>query len=289
MQKQRYSVYVSLHSEMVNELERLEKEELNPIEYASRGIDTAKIALERLRQHVIDNGFPDEENEIAFFKEVKPQFMSKLIFFQKLYDLEVNRPLKVDKINAGKYFKREIRKVKKHYKKYADLYSYYKSGETMLDKVYFLRRSSGLLYSGDSYMIVDSSFQTLYDSTLSEFIADEAYCEYLYRQLALVDTIQQTLGFIESTPNKGLRWTGSKTALTELIYALYSAGVLNDGNADVKDIVADLSHTFNIDLGNFYRTFQEIRLRKKDRVSFLNQLIDRLEDRMNYWDENPKQ
>lgn len=289
MQKQRYSIFVSLHSEMVNELEQLEKQGLSPIEYARRGIDTAKAALERLRQHVIDNGFTDEEHEIVFFKEVKPQFMSKLIFFQKLYDLEVNRPLNIDRINAGKYFRREIRKVKKHYKKFGDLYSYYKSGETMLDKVYFLRKPGGLLYSGDSYLIVDSTFQTLYDSTIAEFIADEAYCEYLYRQLALVDTIQQTIGFMEKQPSKGLRWTGSKTALTELIYALYSAGVLNDGNADVKDIVADLSQTFNIDLGNFYRTFQEIRLRKKDRVSFLNQLIDRLEDRMNYWDENPKQ
>ena len=289
MQKQRYSNYVSLHSEMVNELERIEKEGLSPIEYARRGIETAKFALERLRQHVIEHGFADEETEISFFKEVKPQFMSKLIFFQKLYDLEVKRPLKVDKINAGKYFRGEIRKVKKHYKKNAALYSYYKSGQTMMDKVYFLRRSGDLQYTEDSYMIVDTSFQTLHDSTISEFVADEAYCAYLYGQLALVDTVQQTLGFIQNQPSKGLRWTGSKTALTELIYALYSAGVLNDGNADVKDIVVEISQAFNIDLGNFYRTFQEIRLRKKDRVSFLNQLIDRLEDRMNYWDENPKQ
>ncbi|ASZ13725.1 RteC domain-containing protein [Chitinophaga pendula] len=289
MQKQRYSMYVSLHSEMVVELERLEKEERSIIEYARRGIDTVKLALERLRKHVIGNGFTDEDSEIAFFKEVKPSFMSKLIFFRKVYDLEVKRPVLVDKINAEKYFKREVKKVQKHYKRHADLYSYYKSGQTILDKVYFLRRTGDMLFAVDSYMIVDASFQTLHDSTISEFIAYESYCEYLYRQLSMLGTGQPTLGFLQNQSVKGLRWTGSKTALTELIYALYSAGVLNDGNADVKDIAADLSQAFNIDLGNFYRTFQEIRLRKKDRVSFLNQLIDRLENRMDYWDENPKQ
>lgn len=285
MQKQRYA---SLHSEMVNELDRLEKEDLSRIEYARHGIEVVKSAIERLRQQVISNGFSDEESEVSFFKEMKPQFMSRLIFFRKLYDLEVNRPMQIDKLNSEKYFKREIRRVKKHNKKNAELLYYYKSGQTFLDKVYFMRKDDLLLSEG-SYMVADSSFQTRHDSTIAEFLANEIYCEYIYKQLSLVDAAQKTVGIMQHHGGKGLRWTGSKTALTELIYALFSAGVLNDGNADVKDIVTDLSQLFNIDLGNFYRTFQEIRLRKKDRVSFLNQLIDRLEDRMNYWDENPKQ
>ena len=289
MQKQRYSVYETLHSEMVDELEQIKKDELSPIVFARGGIEIVKLAIERLRQHVITNGFSSEESEVSFFKEVKPKFMSKLIFFRKMYDSEVKRPLMVDKINAKKYFKREIRKVKRNYQKRSEIYAYYKSGATHLDRVYFLRRPGDLLYSADSFMIVDSSFQTLHDSTVSEFLADEEYCAYLYRQLSVTETLQQTVGIIQNKSAKGLRWTGSKVALTELVYALYSAGVLNDGNADVKDIVADISKLFNIDIGNFYRTFQEIRLRKKDRVSFLNHLIERLEDRMNYWDENPKQ
>ncbi|MEC5144902.1 RteC domain-containing protein [Chitinophaga sp. 212800010-3] len=289
MQKQRYSIYVSLHSEMVNELDGLEIENLSGIEYARRGIEVVKLAIERLRQQVIKNGFADEESEISFFKEMKPQFMSRLIFFRKLYDLEVNRPIPADKLNSVKYFKREIRRIKKHVKKNADLHYYYKSGQTFLDKVYFIRKVNDLMYADGTYMIVDSQFQTQHDSTIAEFIANELYCEYLYEQLALVDASQQQVRLVQREGNKGLRWTGSKTALTELIYALFSAGVINDGNAEVKDIAAELSQLFNIDIGNFYRTFQEIRLRKKDRFSFMNQLIDRLEDRMNYWDENPKQ
>ncbi|WP_409516686.1 RteC domain-containing protein, partial [Epilithonimonas sp.] len=32
--------------------------------------------------------------------------------------------------------------------------------------------------------------------------------------------------------DNSLKWTASKTALTELIYALYSHGVFNNGNTD---------------------------------------------------------
>lgn len=37
--------------------------------------------------------FPSKRDEIMFFKEIKPQLFSKLIFFRKIYQLELNRPI----------------------------------------------------------------------------------------------------------------------------------------------------------------------------------------------------
>jgi len=37
--------------------------------------------------------------------------------------------------------------------------------------------------------------------------------------------------------NLRLNWTGSKVALIELLYALHSEGVFNNGAADLKDLV----------------------------------------------------
>ena len=67
-----------------------------------------------------------------------------------------------------------------------------------------------------------------------------------------------------------LQWTASKTALVELIYALQSGGVYNNGQMEIKEIAETFQHVFKVDLGNYYHVFNEIRLRKKNRTSLLD-------------------
>ena len=73
-----------------------------------------------------------------------------------------------------------------------------------------------------------------------------------------------------------LKWTASKTALTELIYALYAQGVFDKGNADIKAIAKVFEQMFDIDLGDFYHTFMELKARKINRTKFLDSLRDAL-------------
>ncbi len=81
------------------------------------------------------------------------------------------------------------------------------------------------------------------------------------------------------------KWTGSKVALVELIYALHAEGVFNNGSSDLKDVAEFFEHTLNVDLGQFHRTFLEIRMRKSDRTKFLNSLRDSVLKRMDEADE----
>jgi hypothetical protein len=69
-----------------------------------------------------------------------------------------------------------------------------------------------------------------------------------------------------------LKWTDSKTGLIELMYALRQKGCFNHGQAEIKEIAEFFEQTLDIDLGNYYRTFQEIRIRKSGRTNFLDQL-----------------
>ena len=46
------------------------------MEYA---IGHCKIALHRMRELVIKQGFPDQESEINFFKKIKPTVCSKFL------------------------------------------------------------------------------------------------------------------------------------------------------------------------------------------------------------------
>jgi hypothetical protein len=62
----------------------------------------------------------------------------------------------------------------------------------------------------------------------------------------------------------------------EFGYALHTSLTINRGNTDIKDIMQFIEIFFNIDLGDYYRTYIAIRRRKKDRTEFLNSLIDGL-------------
>ena len=86
------------------------------------------------------------------------------------------------------------------------------------------------------------------------------------------------------TARPKLNWTGSKTALTELIYALHSQGIFNSGNADIKPIVKVFESTFNIYLGDFYHTFLELKSRKINRTKFLDSLKETLIRKMDEQD-----
>ncbi|MEA1785437.1 RteC domain-containing protein [Arenibacter sp. GZD96] len=61
-------------------------------------------------------------------------------------------------------------------------------------------------------------------------------------------------------------------ARIELIYALHYARVIKDGKSDIQEIALSLQQLFSFDLGDFYKTFNEIKARKKGRTKFLDDL-----------------
>lgn len=67
-------------------------------------------------------------------------------------------------------------------------------------------------------------------------------------------------------------WNGTKTDLVELIYSLYATGSVN---GELKDIFEVAEKVFSIDLGNFYRTYTDIKY-KKNPTSFLDTLKEGL-------------
>lgn len=76
--------------------------------------------------------------------------------------------------------------------------------------------------------------------------------------------------------NPKLKWTSTKSALTELIYALYYNRVINNGNIDIKEIAIALQSVLHFDLGDFYKIFSEIKSRKISRTKFLDDLSNGL-------------
>ena len=66
---------------------------------------------------------------------------------------------------------------------------------------------------------------------------------------------------------------------------MHSEKVLNNGTSDIKETAEYFEKIFNIDLGDYYRTFLEIRMRKTNKTKFLNSLTDSLIKKMEEADE----
>ena len=79
------------------QLESLEIEDENIILRSEKSIKLIKQALKRIRLKVIQSSFSNKEEEIIFFKNIKPKIFSKLIYHAKLFNIESKRPRSSDK------------------------------------------------------------------------------------------------------------------------------------------------------------------------------------------------
>lgn len=115
----------------------------------------------------------------------------------------------------------------------------------------------------------------MHDSSVAEILADKYLAQYLSKEIdALSDKLHFKLAAI--IEEKQLQWTESKVALVEFIYALYAGKCLNNGDSSLKDIAFCCELLFNIEIGDFYRIFLEIRNRKKNRTQFLDKLKEKI-------------
>lgn len=242
-----------------------------------------KKMIEGLKALVIKHKFKNEEEEIKFFKEVKPLFTSRLIYHLMVYNIETRKP------NGGKeilkkYFTKELEKLKHYFDYNIDFYKYHRGGANFLDHKYFVRNIFDIQLTLDGHIFEnDTRFSTTHDFKVAKILAHDRLQVYIEKELTWLESRDQNYNFSNENPPK-ITWTDSKTALTELIYALHAYGCFDNGKADIKEIASYFETVFNIDLGVFYHTYVEIRARKSDRTKFLTALQENLIKKMDQQD-----
>lgn len=247
-------------------------------------IDVILKTINNLKKIVGKCSFKTETEEVQFFKEIKPQFTSKLIYYNVIFKIEMKKPNGGNRI-LKKYYNNELLKLKAFFDNELEFYKYYRSGSTYLDYKYFQRGKFDIKLALDNfYFEADTSFSTSHDFKVAQILANDLIQLYLENQLIMIDN-KDISEKSQRKPNIKLMWTGSKVALTELLYALHSEGVFNNGTADLKDIAEYFEHTFEIDLGQYRRTFLEIRARKSDKTKFITALNEALLKRMDNSDD----
>jgi len=250
---------------------------------SEKAIVCCKTALTQMREIVIENGFRNEADEIEFFKNIKPNVYSKLLYNTEVFKVESKRPNSSNKVQR-KFLIEEMNKIQSFTNDNLEFFQYYRSNTTNLDDHFFVRGKSDIrLYLSSVHFMIDEQFCTSHDYTVAFIKAYDMLSIYLKRELVRLDTKYGTDEILELEKellNSGLFWTETKVALVELIYAINSTGALNQGVSDIKVIAGVFEKIFHVELGDPYHFYAEMRLRKKERTKFLDLLKFHLIKRM---------
>ncbi|MDQ8051910.1 MAG: RteC domain-containing protein [Pedobacter sp.] len=227
-------------------------------------------SLVELRAIVEENGFASVEEEIWFFKEIKPIFGSFMTLAAEWYGFEQGRPAGRGK-RLAKYLAGELDYIDRFFSRHRFMYEYFRSGATELDPVYFVRGSEVSVAINADIPAFDSSFATSGDYLFSRFIALEKLRSMV--MLELESPFAAGAGLVKSKKGKELRWTGDSCNLIELVYGIFDCKQVNDGDVDLSDLMDVFEQCFQINLSRYFRRFTEIKRRKSmSKTRFLDEM-----------------
>lgn len=254
-------------------IEQIERSENDMVARCEKILMELDVQIRKIKNLLQQYKFSDWSDEIYFFKNTKPKFVAKYIYYSKVIAIEASKPY-ADPFVLKKYYENERANLLHFYEDHKDFINYYRRKSTFLDKKYFLRfkfdfklKLSPELYS------YDEAFSTSHDHLVSQLLANDQLDLYLANKINLKET-----GETIDSDYKRLEWTAPKVALVELVYALHETKCFNGGQADLAEIFRWTENGFNINLGNYYKTFAEIRLRKTNKTRFLSLIQKNLEE-----------
>lgn len=273
-----------IFEEMEGTLQRIRLEYSNPLNMAMEAVSFLYDRLEKLKQIALSYPFADAAEEISFFKYIKPRLLSQLYLYNKVLEIELQRPAGCIPM-ARDFLLKEMHAIESYFSSHREFYNYYRTNSSYLDEQYFTRQAFDIRFAaGNSIIDADPRFTTSHDKVIAMCIANELLIDYLNKALDEIDHPTALINMGQSQASM-LTWTDSKASLVELIYALHTQAVIDYGKSDVKDIAAHFERMFGIDLGDYYHTYLELRMRKTGRTKFLDNMREKLQKRMDEQEE----
>jgi hypothetical protein len=243
-----------------------------------KGMKISITCIQDLRELVLQGGLTSTEEEIYFFKYIKPNVMVYFLFFYYLQQIENVRPKGTIDI-ISKYLQKKHKTFDTFLHNRNGYYYYYKSNDTQHDEQYFIRCNlKPGAYCHHPYSMLDSDFATSHDYLFADFKAHEMVIDYLSTEINKLEILRnnQKLGFEKAIGKSPFNWTDNKIAIAELIYALVESGSINHGKVDISSLAVHICQMFNIDEFDIYRTYVDIKNRKKNPVPFIDRIRENL-------------
>ena len=265
-----------LHEELLSKLADLDKN-YDPNNLFDQRLNVLIIAIEQIKEKLLDHRFHSDEEEIHYFKSVLPKTMALYVYY--LEKVEWDRIIRMDSPARRYKFHDHIYSVVEEFRKlYRALYEYYRDGKTDLDDLYFLRSSP--LNRETQYplgKIIDPCSPPHHCVMLAILIA---YTR-LEPEIKIGVSENKENELLTKSGKLKLRWTGKQSELIELGYGLKEMGSFNNGTASLKDIFDGMGEAFDTETGNTSRLFQDIIGRKSGYTTFLDLMREKLLKRIN--------
>ena len=247
--------------------------------YEKRIIALAKVVefcqdtLDGYRKKVKKEGFRNLSSEVLFFKQLKQVPLIYLFYYHSLQVIGLETS-EVGEEQKQKYFKQKLEEIKSFSRSHLQFVHYMELEQNFMDEIYFTRKHNKKTYWQDpSFYLCDLDFSTSHDIILARLRSNQRLSAFLQHELKLASGGTAVAGAA------GIRWTGQKVDLTELIYALHQSGSINGGNLTLKELVRTFEQFLSIDIGDYHHTFLRLRERNEP-VKFLDKLVFQLTEKM---------
>lgn len=273
-----------LYEQLTKKIDELALQD-DPKERYEKIVSEVQLHLQQLRDFIREYTFTNSQEEIRFFKEIKPRFTSLLIYYMGLFNIETEKPASFEKA-LREYYGQQLEILQKQFTENFIFHKYYRSGATHLDEKYFLRDTFDIHLSEAAFLVdYDKSFSTLCDYKVAKIIASEMLVSYIEQA---VSDIEQGTNYVPKPSiitRFNIAWTASKTDFIELLYGLHCIGAFNNGNVELSKVMGAFAASFGVDFGNYSRYLQQMRIRKKNRTSFIDKMRDKLTGYMDELDD----
>ena len=130
--------YNQQYEDLEDKLRMIDLEEDNLLKKSELSFQMVLIAINQLRDALTKSHVDSQASEILFFKEIKPKFVSKLIYHLSVFNIETNKPNGGIKVRR-KYYQNELDKLKRYFDDNLEFYRYYRTHSNYLDHKYFIR------------------------------------------------------------------------------------------------------------------------------------------------------
>lgn len=262
-----------LLQEMTKSLQSIAGQEPLNLSKIKSSIDLVSDSLMKLKSYILTNPFPNDQEEINFFKKIKPQFDGNLIFYLMVLRLEQCMPISG---SEGKHirYEEELQKLQYFYDQHSSFWIYYQLDHTHLDRQYFLRvREKDLYYVQEENIYYDHLTNAPMSAVISRFYAYELFREYISQSLTIKER--------PAKKSKTIFWKGPKVTWIEIGYACKEAGYFEE---PIETFFAIISEIFGVKIDNHTRDWQDVLSRKTEvfaQLKFLMNMAQRRSDRLN--------
>lgn len=244
----------------------------NPLERVNKAISAIENTVLDLNHYLEDHQFINQQEEIEFFKNLKPEILALKIEEVYRYHLSLNKPIGTTE-NQLKYFEDELHALQTFFRMNAYHYQYFKNNLSELDNLYFLRNAGPLTVPLAEISDIDAEFSTPMTFLFAKFIAYEHIQYYILEKIAGIKFPDFVHANVNSTDDLSLNWTGKQINIVELTYGLFLTGQLNHGNASLNQIVRWMEINLHVNIGIIQRRITEIEGRKRLSITkFIDQM-----------------